>query len=280
MRVAGQACAVEQFGELKARLDVRAVSSRFGERRRGRHKAERTSAVPSDRMPNLVVVPLDVLRVALSIPLLAAAAGVVAAGVLYPSGFVSGSPRLRALAQSDTYEWIAALCPALAPGLFAVVTVIWDKRLLLPQPEFYRLAAEVIPLAFLALVIEGKVLASFSNKVILAWYGLLFVAGEVAAFIAVSGSVRGSHGFRVGGSHAFSEVLSRVTTAALVAAAVLSAAAVISRALTVASDAENAESVAGPGGESNAMALPTTRSSAEPKPTRPAVLDAKQDEAA
>jgi hypothetical protein len=174
---------------------------------------------------------LDVLRVGLSAVLVAAAAVVLVIGTLYPARVVVTIPRLRTLGQPDALESTAAFCPIYTILLLGMVTVVWDKRLYLPQPEYYSLAAQVIPIALIALVIEGAVLAAFT-RLTRACYGLLFVAGEIAAFIAASGSIRGSHDFRVGGSKAWSGVLASFTTAALVAAAVLTAAAVVSRAST------------------------------------------------
>src|SRR5215204_862911 len=177
-------------------------------------------------MVDMVVLGLEVLAIAAAAALILA---ILAVGIAYPAGVVESLPRLRWFGTRKRLELVAAWCPALVIGLFGIV--LWfETPFYFPHPDYYKTAAEVIPIVFVALIIERSVLASFSARALMI-YGLLFATGEAAALLAISQSLKGSDPVvrHYGGPRFTSEAVAVLTSTALLAAGVLAAAAVVAR---------------------------------------------------
>jgi hypothetical protein len=80
------------------------------------------------------------------------------------------------------YGW-----PFITFAVISALTYLPPVHTQLPAPEFYRVAAEVIPLLLLATMFEGKLTSILSTGLVRAEFVVVLALAEVAAFLAVSG---------------------------------------------------------------------------------------------
>jgi hypothetical protein len=95
-----------------------------------------------------------------------------------------------------------------------------------PEVEFYRVAAEVIPLLLIALLVEQTLVNSLPWAIRLEFVCVLLI-GEAAAFTGVSEVFGESPD--VGGSSGWTGIIATLVGAGLVAGAMLTVAAVLVR---------------------------------------------------
>jgi hypothetical protein len=127
-------------------------------------------------------------------------------------------------------RWAVYLWPVLTILLPALAIFVWSpKAANLPNPEFYRLAAEVIPLLLIALTVEGGLITRLPRGIYIEFMATLLV-GEVAAFVAVSGIFASEH--YVGGGYGGTGVLAMLSAARLIGGGLLLASAGLLRAQT------------------------------------------------
>jgi hypothetical protein len=154
--------------------------------------------------------------------------GVITVVTLYFSGSLERFPRLRLISASKAFDGFLYLWPILLFGLGFAIAYYLNPRWDFPSAEFYRAASEVIVLLLIGLIFEREVVARIGF-----WqrfeYGLILIAGEAAAFLAVSESLPDADANSVGGTEFMTVLLSTLTVAALLAATILAVAALISR---------------------------------------------------
>jgi hypothetical protein len=155
-------------------------------------------------------------------------AGVIVVTILYLAGVIEREPffgRLQGRRVQDVflYAW-----PFIVIGLGFSLAYVWNPSMSYPKPEFYRASSEVIILLLFGLIIERDVVARLDWPQRLE-YGLILLAAEAAALLALSESLPNADEGFVGGSRFWTTALSTFTAAGLLASSVLVVAALVSR---------------------------------------------------
>jgi len=159
-----------------------------------------------------------------------------ALGVLISAGANEAATRIaRAGADAVKTRWklLLYLWPVVTIAPIAVAIFIWSPvNANFPAREFYRVAAEVIPLLLLALIVEQRLVAALTPGLRIEFITVL-ISAEIAAFVGVAGIFATSDNpddFMIGRTAGWTGVIATVTGSGLVAGALLVAAAVRIRA--------------------------------------------------
>jgi hypothetical protein len=111
-------------------------------------------------------------------------------------------------------------------SIFLLITAATYARFVhtqMPAVEFYKVAAEVIPLLLLATMISGDAFTGLSSR-IRGYYTVLLAAAESVALLAVSGIFvprGGDHPLRVGGGKVVTNLMACTIGTGLVGAGLL-----------------------------------------------------------
>jgi hypothetical protein len=156
-------------------------------------------------------------------PLLTALLALVASGVTAAAGRALWDlVEHRAPRWKVDPKWVVYLWPIVLFGIGLLVAFVWSpSRAHFPAPDFYYLAAEVMPVLLIALVVERSLITALPRGVRVE-LAIVLILGETAAFVAVSRSFADSDFPElVGGSVGFTGILATLTITGLVSAILL-----------------------------------------------------------
>lgn len=127
------------------------------------------------------------------------------------------------------WKLVIFLWPLLTVAPIAITVFVWSPvQAGFPAREFYRVTAEVIPLLLIALMVEQRLVGGMKPS-IRAEFLIVLMAGEIAAFVGVSGIFAGASDPSdpmVGGTSGWTGVVASITGGGLVAGALLVVAAI------------------------------------------------------